>query len=334
MVDSAVEVMGLVVWFIIGCYIVTRVCLALLRRKKLDVQDRWVVVTGCDTGIGAGAMNKLIEDKASVIAFCYTDEGSKAALAAGAKLAPRLDIADSEAVKKACEQVKEACGENLWGLAHIAGSVYPGFIEYQNMENYKKTMDVNFYAIVDITQHLISSLRAATGRVVIVTSVDGIVSLPGNAPYDAAKFAAEAYADAFRVEMSYWDIGVSVINPSTLRTPLAMNFFEAGAATWDQMDKVDPNGDWKQYWTREWLEGYAENMRENLEMIAQDPNIASSDIHHALTAARPKARYLSGRLARTLFYALWIMPEHWAFVIKKGTVSPAPNIELPDKRNS
>ena len=126
MVDSAVEVMGLVVWFIIGCYIVTRVCLALLRRKKLDVQDRWVVVTGCDTGIGAGAMNKLIEDKASVIAFCYTDEGSKAALAAGAKLAPRLDIADSEAVKKACEQVKEACGENLWGLAHIAGAVFSG----------------------------------------------------------------------------------------------------------------------------------------------------------------------------------------------------------------
>jgi hypothetical protein len=75
-------------------------------------------------------------------------------------------------------------------------------------------------------------------------------------------------------------------------------------------------------------------MRENLDMIAQDPDIASSDIHHALTAARPKARYLSGRLAKTLFYALWVMPEHWAFVIKKGTVSPAPNIKPVNQHKS
>ena len=61
-----------------------------------------------------------------------------------------------------------------------------------------------------------------------------------------------------------------------------------------------------------------------LEQIAQDPAKAVNDIIHALSALKPKFRYLSGSAAKTLFYALWIMPESWSHWFKKGLISPPP----------
>jgi hypothetical protein len=92
------------------------------------------------------------------------------------------------------------------------------------------------------------------------------------------------------------------------------------------MERLDPEGEWKKVWTREWLEKHVEQQSKGLARIAQDPSCAINDIFHALAAERPKARYLSGRLAKTLFYALWIMPERWSHAVKKLLINPKPEI--------
>jgi NAD(P)-dependent dehydrogenase (short-subunit alcohol dehydrogenase family) len=314
-------VAGLVAWL---------VWQPLKRRAMLDISGRWFVVTGCDSGIGAGVVKKLVEARASVIAFTFTEDGAKAALDAGAKLAPCLDITNEAALREACDQVEQACDGHLSGVVHNAGIAHPGFIEFQPIDNYRRTMEVNLFSIINLTQMLIPHVRAASGRFVVVTSVDGVVSLPGNAPYDASKFAAEGYADALRAELSLWNVGVSVINPSTLRTPLVERFFGSERDTWEEMDRLDPNGEWKKVWTREWLEKYVEEQSKGLARIAQDPKCAIEDIFHALAAKRPKMRYLSGTMAKTFFYALWVMPEHWSYAIKKLMIYPKPNIMVRD----
>jgi NAD(P)-dependent dehydrogenase (short-subunit alcohol dehydrogenase family) len=204
--------------------------------------------------------------------------------------------------------------------------VQPGFVEYQNMETYRRVMDVNYFAVVRLTQPFIHMLKQSKGRVVIVSSVDGIVSLPGNAPYDGSKYAVEAYADALRVELSFWDVHVAVVNPATMRTPLALGFFEAHKKAWELMEKQDPDGAWKETWTREWLDEYVAVNSKNLAGIAQDPIHAIRDVSQGVTAKYPRFRYLSGTLAKILFRALWKMPEEWSFAVKKGTVAPLPKI--------
>lgn len=194
------------------------------------------------------------------------------------------------------------------------------------MDNFRRIMEVNFFAIVRLTQQLIPLLKPTHGRVVIVSSVDGIVSIPGNAPYDASKFALEAYADALRVELSFWNVDVSVVNPATMRTPLALGFFELHHKAWEMMAIQDPNGAWKEAYSKEWLDAFVAKNSKRLEGMAQDPIHAIGDVVHAIMAKNPKIRYLSGTLAKTLFYALWKMPEHWAFQIKKGTVNPPPKV--------
>jgi NAD(P)-dependent dehydrogenase (short-subunit alcohol dehydrogenase family) len=309
--------LGLVAWL---------VWQRLRRRAMQDIRGRWFVVTGCDTGIGSGVVKKLVDAGASVAAFTFTEEGARSALEMGAKLAPRLDLTDGAALREARDQVVQACGGRLAGVVHNAGIAQPGFIEFQPLDNYRRTMEVNLFAIVNLTQMLIPSVRAARGRFVVVTSVDGIVSLPGNAPYDASKFAAEGYADALRAELSFWDVGVSVINPATLHTPMVERFFASTRDTWEEMERLDPEGEWKKVWTREWLEKHVEQQSKGLARIAQDPSCAINDIFHALVAERPKARYLSGRMAKTLFYALWIMPERWSHAVKKLLINPKPEI--------
>ena len=297
---------------------------ALRHRPVLDVAGRWVVVTGCDSGIGEGVAATLAARGAKVIACCLTDEGAAAAVAAGAACAQRFDLTDEEAIVRAAREIESLCGGSLWALVHNAGVVLPGFVDYLPMSFFRDVMEVNYFAPVRLTKALLPSVRRGGGRVVFVSSVDGIVSLPGNAAYDASKFAIEGYADALRAELSFGSIEVSVVNPATMRTPLAMGFFEAHRRAWEASDRLDPDGDWKAIYPKSWLDDYVHANAANLDFIAQDPSLAVLDIVHAVTAVRPRHRYLSGTLAKTVFYALWVAPESWALAFKRATIRPSP----------
>lgn len=324
---------GVALWLLVVVVTLMRVVAAISARARLDVGGRWIVVTGCDSGFGNGVVEALVARGARVVAFCFTAAGVEAALAAGATLAPRLDLTDDEALDRVARDVLAECGGELWGLAHNAGVVLPGFVDYQPIEFYRRVMEVNFYAPVLLTQKLLPALKRGQGRVVLVSSVDGLVSLPGNAPYDASKFALEAYADALRAELSFWKVSVSVINPSTMRTPLAMGFVEAHHQAWQEMDRLDPDGEWKTAWSQDWLAQYIELNTATLERIAQEPTHAIRDIERALTARRPRHRYLSGTMAKTLFYALWVGPESWAMWFRRSMIQPPPRVEpTPDRR--
>jgi len=317
---------GMAVWLLVLVLLGRRALAAWGRRTRLDIAGRWVVVTGCDSGFGLGIVEVLAARRANVAAFCFTDAGARAAQERGAQCAPVLDLTDDLSLERASREVAQACGGELWGLVHNAGVVSPGFVDYLPIAFYREVMAVNFFAPVLLTQKLLPCLRRCRGRIVLVSSVDGIVSLPGNAPYDASKFALEAYADALRAELSFWQVAVAVVNPATMRTPMAEGFFDAHRRAWQAMAQQDPEGEWQAAWPRSWLEKYIDLNRRQLKLIAQDPAHAIADVVHALTAARPRLRYLSGVLARTLFYALWVGPESWALRFKRGMIKPPPTV--------
>ena len=315
---------GVLVWLFAVVFAVRRVIAAVRGRTQLNVTDRYVVVTGCDSGFGQGVVKHLVARGARVVACCFTEEGAQTAITLGATSAPRVDLTDRDAIAALAADVKAQCNGKLWGLVHNAGVVLPGFVDYQPLSFYRHVMEVNFFAPVALTQHLLPELRAAEGRVVLISSVDGLVSLPGNAPYDASKFAIEAYADALRVELAAANVDVSVVNPSTMRTPLAMSFFDGHQKAWNEMNRLNPDGAWKQQYPADWLDAYIKANAENLKRIAQDPQHAIGDIVHGICAKRPRLRYLSGTLAKTLFYALWVGPESWSYAFKRATIQPPP----------
>lgn len=321
---------GALVWLALAAWGAARLRSWIAGRARLDVAGRWVLVTGCDSGFGLGVVERLAARGARVIACTRTEAGSARAIDAGAEWAPQFDLCDPDALRAVAAEAAERCAGQLWSVVHNAGVALPGFVEYLPVEHYRRVMEVNFFAVVALTQALLPELHAnaggRAGRVVIVSSVDGIVSLPGNAAYDASKFAVEAYADALRVELSPWGIAVSVVNPATMRTPLALGFFERHREAWDAMERIDPDGDWKQRYPRDWLDAYIAANGPSLEQVAQDPRHAIDDIVHAVTARQPEPRYLSGILAKTLFRALWTLPESWSTRFKRRLTRPRPVI--------
>ena len=303
-------------------------------KLKIDLNGKYIVVTGCDSGIGYALAQKLSSIyHARVIAFTYLADRLE-----NVSHTIKCDLTKETDIINAVDQVEKILQDNnseLYGVVHNAGVVAAGMIDFMPLNTFRNVMEVNFFAIVSLNQKLMPLLKSkldnrlnkvgeSPRRVVIVTSVDGVVSLPGNAPYDSSKFAAEAFADALRIESSFFNISVSVINPSTLATPLALSFFETERNSYNEYKKINPSGRWRNDWTEDWLNKHIATGTKNIKQIAQDPVHAVNDIINALESKYPKHRYLSGFAAKTIFYLLWSMPEHLAYKIKLGLIDPKP----------
>ena len=301
---------------------------------KVNLKAKYIIVTGCDSGIGRTLVQKLINvHHARVIAFTYMEDKLD-----NVEYTIKCDLRKENEIACAVEQVEKILKENnaeLYGVVHNAGVVAAGMIDFMPLSTFRSVMEVNFFAIVSLNQKLMPFLKPkidnrlkktneSPKRIVIVTSVDGVVSLPGNAPYDSSKFALEAFADALRIESSFFNISVSVVNPSTLATPLALSFFETERNTYNEYKKIDPTGRWRNDWTEDWLDKHVATGTKNIKQIAQDPIHAVNDIINSLESKHPKHRYLSGFAAKTIFYILWSMPECWAYKIKLGLLDPKP----------
>ena len=124
-------------------------------------------------------------------------------------------------------------------------------------------------------------------RPVLMGSVGGRSALPFLGPYAASKHALEAFADVLRVELAPWGIAVSIVEPASVKTAI----WTKGAAHADAMREEIP---------AEAQELYAARI-ERFKAVALargpgiDPDVVAQAVEHALTATRPKARYLVGR---------------------------------------
>jgi NAD(P)-dependent dehydrogenase (short-subunit alcohol dehydrogenase family) len=118
-------------------------------------------------------------------------------------------------------------------------------------------------------------------------SIGGRSALPFLGPYAASKHALEALADVLRVELAPWGIAVSIVEPASVKTAI----WTKGATQADAM---------REGISREADELYAARI-ERFRAVALrrgpgiDPDIVAKAVEHALTASRPKARYLVGR---------------------------------------
>ena len=106
----------------------------------------------------------------------------------------------------------------LWAVVNNAGISFPGFIEWQTVEEMTKVVDVNVWGMVSITKAFLPLLKQTKGRVVNVASCLGRVSFPGGAAYCISKFGVQAFSDALRCEMRRFGVTVHIIEPGFFRT--------------------------------------------------------------------------------------------------------------------
>ncbi|CAJ1498513.1 SDR family NAD(P)-dependent oxidoreductase [[Mycobacterium] burgundiense] len=188
------------------------------------------VVTGAGSGIGRALAIELGRSGAKVAISDVDTEGlaeTEAELKAiGAPVkTDRLDVTEREAFELYAGQVKEHFGK-VNQVYNNAGIAYSGDVEVTAYKDMERVMDVDFWGVVNGTKAFLPHLiESGDGHVVNVSSLFGIFSVPGQAAYNAAKFAVRGFTEALRQEMltKYPHVAVTTVHPGGIKTAIARN---------------------------------------------------------------------------------------------------------------
>lgn len=266
---------------------------------------RSVVVTGASTGIGRATALRLDSAGWQVFAGVRREGDGKALRQAGSgRIEPlMLDVTDSGQIADAARIVSEKVGSvGLDGLVNNAGIVLGGPIEALEIEDLRRLLETNVTGQVAVTQSLLPLVRAARGRVVFVGSVNGRLSLPFLAPYAASKHALEAIGDSLRGEMRPFGVEVSIIEPGAIATPMREKGNVAARKAKDTL-----SADQQRLYGKA-IDGFVAAAQKGDEQASRPEKVAAA-IERALTASRPRTRYLVGPDARLQALLRSLLPD-------------------------
>jgi NAD(P)-dependent dehydrogenase (short-subunit alcohol dehydrogenase family) len=266
-----------------------------------------IVITGASTGIGQACALHL--DRRGWLVFAGVRrqiDADRLTEQASARLTPLfIDLTDQATIRRATETVAASVGQSgLGALINNAGIARGGPLEFLGLAELRQQFEVNVIGQVAVTQAFLPLLRQGQGRVINISSISGRVAMPFQGPYSASKFALEALTDALRRELRPWEIEVVSIQPGAISTPIWEK-----AAGWGQtmLQKLPPEG--------QRLYGPAlEKLLASLEARQQNgisPEVVAREVVRALTARRPKTRYLVGSDAWLGAWLVYLLPDRW-----------------------
>jgi NAD(P)-dependent dehydrogenase (short-subunit alcohol dehydrogenase family) len=244
-----------------------------------------VLVTGAARGIGKSLVEHLSARGWEVIAGVRSEQDAEAITKGNPQRisAVILDITNADHIAA----LDESLSDGLDAIVNNAGIAVGGAMETLSADDWRKQLEINVIGQLAVTQAVLPRLRKSGGRVVFISSVNGRLSMPLVGAYAASKFALEAAADALRMELSPWKIPVVLIEPAQTDTDMwrtadtMVSEFEAGL-------------------TPQHRELYAKHIAGMKKMIPMSQRIAvptekvCAVVEEALTARRPRARYVVG----------------------------------------
>jgi len=184
---------------------------------------RSILITGCSTGIGRYAAEGMQARGWRVFATARKAADIEA-LAAHGLDALYLDYAEPDSIEAAVEKVFAATGGTLDALFNNGAYAQPGALEDVTTDVLRAQFEANFFGWHDLTRRVVPAMRKqGHGRIVMCSSVLGLIAMGFRGPYVATKFAVEGYADTLRIELAGGGIHVSVIEPGPIRTELTRN---------------------------------------------------------------------------------------------------------------
>lgn len=268
-----------------------------------------VLITGCSSGIGRAAARRLVASGRIVWATARRVEAIADLEAAGC-VVRALDVTDDASMTSVVEEITGTHGA-VGALVSNAGYGQYGPIEEVSIDDWRRQFETNLFGAIRMCQLVLPGMRAqGDGRIVAVSSMGGRMTLPGGGAYHASKYALEAAFDALRFEVRGFGVAVSLVEPG----PVATNFTDEAAAS-------EATGGPYDHFRRTVA---AQNARvyANTRMTNTSDEIAAV-IEKALTAPRPRARYLVGAIARSMVTGRRLLPDAaWDAALRTQLPSP------------
>ncbi len=233
-----------------------------------------ILITGISSGFGKQTARLLAENGHKVYGTVRKETDST-----GLVNHLRMDLTDQESIKTAVHSVLEKEGR-IDVLINNAGMHTGGPIETLPTEYIRLQMDTNFLGMACLTREVLPLMRKqGEGTIINVSSIGGLMGLPFQAYYSAAKFAIEGFSEALRMEINQFNIKVVLINPGDFHTSNSANRRNYLASS----DTDDP---------------YHEQFKKSLSVIENDerkgwdPEVLAGKMVKIVNSRNPRQRYI------------------------------------------
>lgn len=265
--------------------------------------EKNVLITGAGTGIGRETALHLAGKGFKVYASApeadLLEAVEKAANERQVSVRPLLlDVTDDESIRSAVAAIVDECG-GIFSLVNNAGLGLRGFFEDTSDTEIRRLFDVNVFGVMAVTRHVLPHMREARkGKIVIMSSAGGRIASMTISGYAAGKFAVEGFGEALALEVAPFGISVSLIEPGLIMTPhFTVNRGVAAAAE-------NPSSPYFR-----WFKRHEAMVNEILRAKRITPADVARNVHRALTAKRPRLRYVVGWRAQLLISLRKLLPD-------------------------
>ncbi len=211
---------------------------------KRDIQDARAIVTGASSGIGREVARQLARQGAKVVLTARRQDrleelARQIAAEAGRAECVAGDITDPAVRARAIETAQASFG-GLDILVNNAGVGAMGLFDGADPQRVRRLMEVNFFALVEMTRLALPLLKRGRRPIVVnVSSILGHRGVPHNSEYSASKFAVRGFSESIRAEWAAAGIDVLVVSPGTTETEFFDKVIEhTGAPTWPEHTAV------------------------------------------------------------------------------------------------
>lgn len=221
-------------------------------RHKQSVQDKVVVITGASSGLGKECARVFHAAGARLI-LCGRDQkrlqevveelgNINSVIQTYTPCTVTFDLSNTSVVSSAAEEILK-CHGHVDVLINNAGISYRGNILDTHVSVQRDVMETNYFGPVALTQAILPSMvERRSGHIVVISSVQGKISIPYRSAYSASKHATQAYFDCLRAEVERLGLQVSVISPGYIRTNLSINAVTGDGSKYGVMDKTTARG--------------------------------------------------------------------------------------------
>jgi NAD(P)-dependent dehydrogenase (short-subunit alcohol dehydrogenase family) len=266
-------------------------------------KSKLFLITGVSSGFGRAISEAAIVAGYRVVGTLRRESERVAfnALFPGRSHGVLLDVTEGVAISPLIERIEHEIGP-IEVLINNAGYGHEGLVEESSLNDLRRQFEVNFFGAVAIAKAVLPGMRERrAGRIINITSMGGIITLPGMGFYHASKFALEGFSETLGKEVKEFGIHVTAVEPGSFRTDWAGRSLMRAQRTVPDYDAL--------------MNPIREHRRASSGHQIGDPKRAAAAILTLVGSDNPPAHLLLGsdalRLVSDKLDALRTTIDHW-----------------------